>query len=145
MMYRILSSKSCLLSNISRNLKEDIKLCNTIDRLSNNLGKIEEYLSQKKAYDWEKPLLRTLGSMNNLNIFLTLSLVHLAILAEKIDTNFHSNIILERAKSLKEKVIVYLPTLVTEVFEILKYARMGIKEWRNIEVRKKFRQMQLKL
>lgn len=42
MVYGISSRKSCLISNIARELKEDIKLINTVDRLSNRLSYIEQ-------------------------------------------------------------------------------------------------------
>ena len=107
--------------------------------------RIEEYFNIKKEYNWENSLLRSLESMNNLNMFLTIAITHLSILVEKLDKNFHSNLILERAKSLKEKAIVYLGMMSAGIKEILKYARTGIKEWQHIETRTKYRQLQLKL
>lgn len=64
MLYGILASKSCLLSEISRNLHEDISLKKTVDRLSRNLNEFdendklfEEYLSEiKNRYDDESVL-----------------------------------------------------------------------------------------
>lgn len=107
--------------------------------------RIEEYFNIKKEYNWENSLLRSLESMNNLNMFLTIAITHVSILVEKLDKNFHSNLILERAKSLQEKAIVYLGMMSTGIKEILRYARTGIKEWQHIEVRTKYRQLQLKL
>ena len=83
--------------------------------------------------------------MNHLNLFLTISMFHLSILTEKLDTNFHSNVILERAKSLKEKVLVYLSVMGTGIVEILKNARSGIREWQDIRTKEPYRQLQLKL
>lgn len=107
--------------------------------------RIEEYFNIKKEYNWENSLLRSLESMNNLNMFLTIAITNVSILVEKLDKNFHSNLILERAKSLQEKAIVYLGMMSTGIKEILRYARTGIKEWQHIEVRTKYRQLQLKL
>lgn len=56
--------------------------------------RIEEYLKAKKSFNWENSLLRTLESINNLNLFLTMAMMHIAILVEKKDKNFHSNIYL---------------------------------------------------
>lgn len=107
--------------------------------------RIEEYFRTKKSYNWENSLVRSINSMNNLNKLLTYSMFYLTIVIEKLDTNFHSNIILERAKSLKEKFIVYLSIISRGVTEILKFARTGIKEWQEIEVRPKYKQLELKL
>lgn len=91
--------------------------------------RIEEYFKTKKSFNWENSLLRTLESMNNLNLFLTMAMTHIAILVEKKDKNFHSNVILERANSLKKEFLVYLSTMATGIVEILKYARTGIRDW----------------
>lgn len=131
-----------LLTNLEVKNKEDAE---HIVRLYFLRWRIEEYFKAKKTYNWENSLLRTLESINNLNTFLTISMFHLAILTEKLDTNFHSNVILERAQSLKNKFLVYLSTMATGIFEILKYARTGIREWQNIEIREKYKQLQLKL
>ena len=46
-MYVISRSKSCLLSDIVRDLKEKVKVAYTIDRLSNRLAYIEPYEKEK--------------------------------------------------------------------------------------------------
>lgn len=107
--------------------------------------RIEEYFNVKKEYKWENSLLRTLKSMNNLNLMLTMALTHISILVEKLDKNFHSNVIIERAKALKEKVIIYLGMMGTGIKEILRYARCGIKEWQHIEKREKCKQLEFQL
>ena len=63
--------------------------------------RIEEYFKAKKNFNQENSLFRTLESMNNLNLFLTMDMTHIDILVEKKDKNFHSNIILERTNSIK--------------------------------------------
>ena len=47
MTYGISRSKNCLLSVIARDLKEDVKVSNTIDRLSNRLSYIEDDEKEK--------------------------------------------------------------------------------------------------
>ena len=49
--------------------------------------RIEEYFKAKKAYNWENSLLRTLTSMNNLNMFLTAVMLKLTKFIEKLDDN----------------------------------------------------------
>ena len=103
-----------------------------------------EYFKAKKSFNWENSLLRTLESMNNLNFFLTIAMAHIAILVEKKDKNFHSNIILERANSIKKEYLVYLSTMATGIVEILKYARTGIRDWHTKKDKNKG-QLQFKL
>lgn len=131
-----------LLTNLEVKNKEEAE---HIVRMYFLRWRIEEYFKAKKGYNWENSLLRSLESMNNLNMFLTLSMYHLAIVAEKLDTKFHSNVIIERAKSLKESFIVYLSVISKGIYEILKFAHTGIKEWQEIEKREKYKQMKLNL
>ena len=107
--------------------------------------RIEEYFKVKKEYKWENSLLRTLESMNNMNLFLTIAMTHLSIQVEKLDKNFHINIILERAKSLKEKAIIYLGMMGRGIKEILRYAREGIKKWQHVEERGLYKQLEFSL
>lgn len=121
-----------LLTNLDVKGKDDAE---HIVRLYFLRWRIEEYFEVKKAYNWENSLLRSLKSMNNLNTFLTVAMLYMSIIAEKIDKNYYSNVIIERAKALKEKFIVYLSVISTGIFEILKYARIGISQWQKIEKR----------
>ncbi len=107
--------------------------------------RIEEYFKVKKDYKWEESLLRTLESMNNMNMFLTIAMTHLSIQVEKLDKTFHSNLILERAKSLKEKAIIYLGMMGTGIKEILRYAHEGIRKWQHVEERGLYKQLELKI
>lgn len=140
--YGLSEEPMMLLTNLEVKEKESAE---HIARLYFLRWRIEEYFKAKKSYNWENSLVRTMNSMNNLNLFLTVSMLHLTILTEKLDRNFHSNIILERAKCLKEKVLVYLSIMGTGIVEILKNARSGIKQWQHIEKREKYKQLELKL
>ena len=131
-----------LLTNLDVNNKETAEY---IARLYFLRWRIEEYFNLKKEYNWENSLLRALESMNNLNMFLTITLTFVSILVEKIDKNFFSNLILERACSLKDKAIIYMGMMVSGIKEILRYARTGIKEWQHIESRSEYKQLQLKI
>lgn len=131
-----------LLTNLDVKGKDDAE---HIVRLYFLRWRIEEYFEVKKSYNWENSLLRSLKSMNNLNTFLTVAMLYMSIIAEKIDKNYYSNIIIERAKSLKEKFIVYLSVISTGIFEILKYARAGIRKWQKIEKREKYKQLSFKI
>ena len=108
--------------------------------------RIEEYFKSKKQnYKWEDSIVRTLNGMNNLNMFLTAVMLKLTKFIEKLDSNFFSNIIIERALALKEKCIIWFGQMSQGIYEILKFAHTGIREWNNIEEREKFRQLSLKL
>ena len=66
--------------------KEDVI---RIVRLYLSRWRIEEHFRGKKQeYDFENMRVRTLKSMNNLNMMLTIHLGHIAILADKIDSKF---------------------------------------------------------
>ena len=104
--------------------------------------RIEEYFKSKKQnYGWEKSIVRTLDGMNNLNLFLTSVMLELTILIEKIDKNYFSNVILERAMSLKEKCIIWFGQMSQGIHEILKLAHSGIRQWCGIEKREKIKQL----
>ena len=84
---------------------------------------------------------RTLESMNNLNMMLTIHLGHIAILADNID----KKLLTYASKSLKEKAIVWLSQIAKGIKEILIHAHNGIREWKNIEEKEKYKQLSLKL
>lgn len=131
-----------LLTNLDVKGKEDAE---HIVRLYFLRWRIEEYFEVKKSYNWENSLVRSLKSMNNLNVFLTIAMFYMSTIAEKLDKNYYSNIIIERAKSLKEKFIVYLSVISIGIFEILKYAHTGIRDWQKIRQREKYKQLCLKI
>ena len=105
-------------------------------RLYLSRWRIEEYFRGKKQeYDFENMRVRTLKSMNNLNMMLTIHLGHIAILADKIDYNLLTIKIIYASKSLKEKAVVWLGQMARGIKEMLKYAHEGIKRWQDIEVK----------
>lgn len=131
-----------LLTNIEINDKEDVI---RVARLYFSRWRIEEHFRGKKQeYDFENMRVRTLKSMNNLNMFLTIHLGHIAIFAEKINKNLLCIKILYASKSLKKKAIVWLSQIARGIKNILKYAHTGIREWQNIE-KSEFVQLALRL
>lgn len=131
-----------LLTNIEINDKEDVI---RVARLYFSRWRIEEHFRGKKQeYDFENMRVRTLKSMNNLNMFLTIHLGHIAIIAEKINKNLLCIKILYASKSLKKKAIVWLSQIARGIKNILKYAHTGIREWQNIE-KSEFVQLALRL
>ena len=132
-----------LLTNIESAEKEDVI---KIVRLYLSRWRIEEHFRGKKQeYDFENMRVRTLKSMNNLNMMLTIHLGYIAMLADKIDKKLLVIKIIEASKSLRKKIIVWLSQLARGIKEILKYCHTGIKEWQEVEKREKYKQLELKL
>ena len=132
-----------LLTNI--NIKDKADVIKVV-RLYLSRWRIEEHFRGKKQeYDFENMRVRTLESMNTLNMMLTIHLGHIAILADKIDKKLLTIKILYASKSLKDKSIVWLSQIARGIKNILAYAHTGIRDWLEIETRKKFKQLELKL
>ena len=132
-----------LLTNIESAGKEDVI---KIVRLYLSRWRIEEHFRGKKQeYDFENMRVRTLKAMNSLNMMLTMHLGYIAMLADKIDKKLLVIKIIEASKSLRSTVIVWLSQISRGIKEILKFCHTGIKEWQEIEKRKKYKQLELKL
>ncbi len=132
-----------LLSNREIHSKEDVI---KVVRLYFYRWRVEEYFrSKKQEYEFENMRVRTLRAMNNLNLMLMIHMGHLGMLAENIDRKLLVIKIIERSRSLREKVIIWLSQISRGISEILKYAHTGIKEYQKIEKREKYRQLELKL
>ena len=132
-----------LLTNIEIKGKEDVI---KVARLYLSRWKIEEHFRGKKQeYDFENMRVRTLESMNNLNMMLTIHLGHIAILADKINKKLLTIKIIYASKSLKDKAIVWLGQIAKGIKKILECAHEGIKSWQNIEIKVHEKQLQLKL
>ena len=95
-----------LLTNLEYAEKEDVI---KIVRLYLSRWRIEEHFRGKKQeYDFENMRVRTLKSINNLNLLLKLVMGRLSMLVEEIDRKLLTIKIIERSKSLRKKVILYL-------------------------------------
>lgn len=70
---------------------------------------------------------------------------YLRMLIEDMNKKLLTIKILERSKSLRRKVFVWFSQISKGTSEILKYVRVGIKEYQKIEKREKYKQLQLKL
>ena len=132
-----------LLTNRAIHSKEDVI---KIVRLYFSRWRIEEYFRIKKQeYDFENMRVRTLKSINNLNLLLKLVMGLLSMLVEEIDRKLLTIKIIERSKSLRKKVILYLSQIARGIGKILSFARCGIKEFQEIETRSKYKQLELRL
>ena len=132
-----------LLTNRTIHSKEDVI---KVVRLYFYRWRVEEYFrSKKQEYEFENMRVRTLKSMNNLNLMLMIHLGEMAMLIEDMDKKLLSIKIIERSKSLKRKAVVWLSQVARGISEILKYAHTGIREYKKIAKREKYRQLVLKL
>ena len=132
-----------LLTNRNIKSKEDII---KVVRLYFYRWRVEEYFRTKKQeYDFENIRLRTLKSMNNLNLMLTIFMGYIGIKVEKINKNLLTIKIIYASESLRKKVCVWTGQIARGIGKILELAHTGIKEWQHIEQRNKYRQLELKL
>ena len=132
-----------LLTNLEYAKKEDVI---KVVRLYLSRWRIEEHFRGKKQeYDFENMRVRTLKSMNTLNMMLTIHLGYVSMLADKIDKNLLVIKIIEASKSLRGKIIVWQSQISKGIKEILKYCHTGIKAWQEIKHQEKIEQLQLVL
>ncbi len=132
-----------LLTNREIHSKEDVI---KVVRLYFYRWRIEEYFRAKKQeYQFENMRVRTLKSMNNLNLLLTIHLGHISKLVEVIDKKLLTIKIILRSKSLRNKVIIWISQMARGIREILSFAHTGLKKYQKIEQKIKYRQLQLKL
>ena len=132
-----------LLTNLEYAEKEDVI---KIVRLYLSRWRIEEHFRGKKQeYDFENMRVRTLKSINILNMMLTIHLGYMAMLSNKIDKKLLVIKIIEASKSLRGKIIVWISQMARGIKEILKYCHTGIKEWQKIKHQEKTKQLQLVL
>ena len=91
--------------------------------------RVEEYFRCKKQeYGFENYRVRTLKSMNNLNLMFQLRMGHLAYLGEKINSLLLSIKIIYESKSLRKKVCLWMGQLARGIKEILAHAKTGINQ-----------------
>lgn len=132
-----------LLTNRKIKSKEDVI---KVVRLYFYRWRIEEYFrSKKQEYEFENMRVRTLKAMNNLNLMLMIHLGHISMLTEDMDKKLLTIKIIERSRSLRNKVLVWISQISRGIQEILRYAHTGIKEYEKIEKREKYKQLELRL
>lgn len=132
-----------LLTNRSIHSKEDVI---KVVRLYFYRWRVEEYFrSKKQEYDFENMRVRSLKAMNCLNLMLMIHMGHLSMLIEDMDKKLLTIKIINRSKSLKNKVLVWFYQMARGIKEILSYAKKGIKELEKIEKREKYKQITFRL
>lgn len=136
LVYGLGETPMMLASNIPLKSKED--LIKTV-RCYIDRWKIEEYFKFKKQeYNFEDFRVRTLKAINNLNKMLTYTIGLIALLSEKINKREFVNKIIKESKSLRNKVYLWFYQLARGIYNILKLAKTGIREWQSIRKTKKY-------
>lgn len=136
LVYGLGETPMMLASNIPLKSKED--LIKTV-RCYIDRWKIEEYFKFKKQeYNFEDFRVRTLKAINNLNKMLTYTIGLIALLSEKINKREFVNKIIRESKSLRNKVYLWFYQLARGIYNILKLAKTGIREWQSIRKTKKY-------
>lgn len=136
LVYGLGETPMMLATNIDIKSKEDLI---KISRLYLDRWRIEEYFKFKKQeYNFENFRVRNLGAINNLNKMLTYAIGLIAILSDKIGKRKFVQIIINEANQLKDKIYLWFYRFSRGIFNILKMAKTGIKEWQNIRKAKFF-------
>ena len=129
--YGLSDTPMMLASNIPIKSKEDAL---KVARLYFSRWRIEEYFKFKKQeYNFENFRVRSLKSINNLNLLLTYTIGFIALMCEKLGKNMFAQEIIKESKSLKDKVYLWFYQMARGIYNILKNAKIGIKEWQNIQ------------
>lgn len=134
LVYGLGETPMMLASNLPIKSKEDlIKAVRCyIDR-----WRIEEYFKFKKQeYNFENFRVRTMKAINNLNKMLSYVIGLIGLLSEKIGKREFVNKIIKESKSLRESVYLWFYQLARGIYNILKMARTGIRDWQEIRKRK---------
>lgn len=130
LVYGLGDTPMMLASNIPINSKDDVI---RITRNYINRWRVEEYFKFKKQeYHFENFRVRTMKSISNLNMMVTYVIGLIAILSEKINRREFVNKIIKESKSLRTDVYLWFYQLARGIYNILKMAKTGIKEWQEI-------------
>ena len=114
-----------LLTNLE---SDDKRLCVTITKVYLMRWRIEEYYRFKKqGFGFEKFLVRTLKSIRNLDLFLTVALGHLGTLSEKVDDSIEVLEIVAASKRLYGLARFSLYAISDGLFAIFSKSYTGIK------------------
>jgi len=107
--------------------------------------KIEEYFrSKKQTFQFENFRVRKLKSINALNFYITICMAFLALMSTVPETNALKYSILKAAASIKKKVFFSYYRLAKGIYNILSYAKEGVRLWFKPK-RSKYHQICLKL
>ena len=137
------SEKFMLLTNKKIENKEDaIKLV----RIYMDRWRIETYhRSIKTEYNYEDIRVRNLKAINNLTYFLNLIITLIIKITEEMDRKLLAHKILDEAKTLRNKVGVWITQIAFGIHVVLRRAIKGVRSFYEIPKKEKIYQLSLKL
>ena len=116
-----------LLTSLS---SDDPRLCVTVTKVYLMRWRIEEYYRFKKqTFGFEKFLVRSLKSIRNLDLFLTVAIGHIGILSEKIDESIEVRVIVEASQRLYGLAKFTFYAISDGIAEILAKTYTGIRSF----------------
>ena len=127
LVYGITEHPMMLVTNKAIHGKEDVM---NVARLYFSRWKIEEYFrSKKQIFDFENFRVRSLKSMNALNFHITLAMAFLSHMTRKAAANELLKSVLDAARAIKPKVQFYYYRISDGIYELLRSAKAGIRDW----------------
>lgn len=142
LIYGITESPMMLLTNKDIQSKEDVI---KIAKLYFSRWRIEEYFRAKKQiFQFENFRVRSIKSINALNMIITLCMAFLAHITMKRENSALKVKIIEVADPLKEKVHFLYYRIAKGISGILAYAQEGVKLWYKAK-RQRYRQLCFKI
>ncbi len=142
LIYGITQSPMMLLTNKEIKSKEDVI---KIAKLYFSRWRIEEYFRAKKQiFQFENFRVRSLKSINALNMLITLCMAFLTHITMKRENSALKAKIIEVANPLKQKVHFLYYRIAKGISGILSYAREGVRLWYKTK-RPRYRQLSLKI
>ena len=116
-----------LLTNLE---SDDKRLCVTITKVYLMRWRIEEYYRFKKQeFGFEKFLVRSLQSIRNLDLLLTVAIGHIGVLSEKIDQSIEILELIQASKRLYDLAKFTFYAISDGLFAILSKSYTGIKRF----------------
>ena len=116
-----------LLTNLE---SDDKRLCVTITKVYLLRWRIEEYYRFKKqGFKYEKFLVRTLKSIRNLDLMLTIAIGHIGVLSEKLDESVEVLEIVAASKRLYGLNLFMFYAISDGLYAILRKSHTGIKSF----------------
>jgi hypothetical protein len=116
-----------LLTNLE---SDDKRLCVTVTKVYLMRWRIEEYYRFKKqGYGFEKFLVRSLKSIRNLDLLLTVALGHIGVLSEKVDDSIEVDEIVAASKRLYGLALFTFYAISDGLFAIFSKSYTGIKSF----------------
>lgn len=127
LVYGITEHPMMLVTNKMIRSKDDVI---KVARLYFSRWRIEEYFRAKKQIlDFENFRVRSLISINALNFHITIAMTFLSKMTRKAAANALLKSVLDAARSIKGTVHFLYYRISYGIAEILKYARVGIRDW----------------